>query len=48
MNTKYIYHICPHSPFLVPIPLLLVPTPGKDLFFPPALHFFKTKYILIV
>jgi hypothetical protein len=26
-----------------------VPTPGKDLFFPPALHFLKkAKYILIV
>jgi hypothetical protein len=39
MNTKYIHHIHPHSPFLTIILLPLVPTPGKDLFYPPVLLF---------
>jgi hypothetical protein len=41
MNTKYIHYIHFTPPFLVPFPLLLDPTPGKDLFYPPALHFLK-------
>jgi hypothetical protein len=33
-------------PFLMPTQLLLVPIPGKDLFFPSVLHFLKS--ILVV
>jgi hypothetical protein len=32
MNKKHIHHVHPHSPFLMPSPLSLVPNPGKDLF----------------
>jgi hypothetical protein len=37
-NTSTMYTLIP--PFLVPTLFPLAPTPGKDLFFPPALHFF--------
>jgi hypothetical protein len=47
LGTKYIHHI--HIPsFFIPIALPLVPPPGKVLFFPPALHFFLIKCMLIV
>jgi hypothetical protein len=46
MVTKYIYCVCPHSPFLMPMYLPLVPTPGKDLFYPPVFHF--SMHILTV
>jgi hypothetical protein len=46
MNTKYIHHIHPHSPFLHAHPFPLVPTTGRDLFFLPALHFFITSILI--
>jgi hypothetical protein len=47
MNTKYIHHIHSLFHFLMPSPLPLVPTPRKDLFYPPVLPFFL-KCVLIV
>jgi hypothetical protein len=46
MDTKHTHYINPSSPFPRAHPLLL--TSGKDLFFSPALHFFKIKCILII
>jgi hypothetical protein len=40
-NTSTTYTLIP--PFLVPTHLPQAPTPRKDLFFPPALLFFKKK-----
>jgi hypothetical protein len=48
IHTKYIYHIYTHFPFPVLTPIILVPTPERDLVFPPTLHFFLIKCILIV
>jgi hypothetical protein len=39
MSIKYIHHIYTHLPF--PYALSRVPTPRKDLFYSPVLHFFK-------
>jgi hypothetical protein len=39
MDTKHIHHIHPHSPFPWAHSLPLIPTPRKDLLFPPILHF---------
>jgi hypothetical protein len=46
MKTKYIHYIHLPSPSLLILPLLLVPTPGKDLFYHPVLHFFKCVLIV--
>jgi hypothetical protein len=48
VDTKYIHHVHPHPPFLVPTLVLLVPTPRKDLLFPPVLPSVFKKCILIV
>jgi hypothetical protein len=40
MDTKYIHHIHFHSHFTCAHPLPVTLTPRKDLFFPPAIHFF--------
>jgi hypothetical protein len=44
MNTKYIHHIHPHLSFPYALPLPLLPTPGKDLFYPLAFFFFLSIY----
>jgi hypothetical protein len=41
LNTKHMQNNHPHSSFLMLTPVLLVPTPRKDLFYPPVLHFLK-------
>jgi hypothetical protein len=46
LNTKYIHHILPLSPFPYAFPSPVVSTPRTDLFYLPVLHFFKC--ILIV
>jgi hypothetical protein len=47
MNTKDIYHILPLSPFPYALPLILVPTPRKDLFYLPIFHFLKKNLVYI-
>jgi hypothetical protein len=42
----YIQSISTIPPVRVSTPLLLISTPRKDLFFPPALHFLKIKGII--
>jgi hypothetical protein len=47
MNTKDIYHILPLSPFPYALPLILVPSPRKDLFYLPIFHFLKKNLVYI-
>jgi hypothetical protein len=48
MDTKYIHHIHPHSPFLCNHPSHWYTPPQKRLSFPTCTSFFKIKYTLIV
>jgi hypothetical protein len=41
MNKKYIHHVQSHSFFPYTQTLSLVPTPKRDLLYPPVLHLFK-------
>jgi hypothetical protein len=48
IDTKYIHHIHPHSPFPCAHLLPLAHTSRRKLFFLPALHYFLIKCILVV
>jgi hypothetical protein len=41
MNTKYIHIFAFIRSFLMPSPIPVVPTPGKDLFYLPVIHVVK-------
>jgi hypothetical protein len=46
MDTKYIHHLYPHSPFPVPTYITLVLATRKDLFFLPAFHCLLYNFLL--